>query len=764
MSKLRDTKSILAKLLANENITVSHQNVKTSYFNIKDRVLVCPIWKEMDGNLYDLFLGHEIGHALNTPQGGWHDVPYKDKDGNQMPPIFKDILNVLEDARIEKKIKRKYPGLSRSFFHAYKNLHERNFFNVLNLKSYEELNIIDRINLNNKVGSLLKIPFYDIEKEIVKEVPKLETWEDVEVLAWKIYDLLEKEESESESCNSASSDAEEILQEVDDFQEEINHEESQGNEEQSSNDQSKEQNNSRENSTEQNSENELIDGELRSSEEDRSDEVDGEKTNSSVEEVVNKESVHTMRSMTDKAFREREKEFISDDGAVYLFTLPEANYENIILNNDEVMKDLESFIVKQIQDKEAFYFKNKMGYDAVVRKATKEFNRKNKKIILQILKEFNMKKCAVEYTKTFVTRTGELEMNALYKYKFTNNIFKKIETKNKGKSHGIIIFIDLSSSMQQILRNTIEQMLILISFCKMAQLPFDVYGFSNGNHYNKSLIKMNRQEKFDLKSEYELYIPARNFHLKHLVGSKLSNKAYKRSFNNLLVMLNEYNSTANEENGNFQNDWTDAGFNLHGTPYVETLLASRKLIKEFKQTYNLDIVNVLYLTDGEGNHNSIRYPIHVDLNKSTIYFIDKITQKKIKRPNGFNVEQSVITQLVQQVTSCKHIGFYLCDMKQMKDLLFLFKENKEERKISDSELSEMYKNVQQNKFFSCSNIGYDKYFYIRSSNSNIEDEELNIEFDMDEKIMQHNFNKFQTNKRNNRILLSKMAEEIATGL
>lgn len=761
MSKLRDTKSILAKLLANENITVSHQNVKTSYFNIKDRVLVCPIWKEMDGNLYDLFLGHEIGHALNTPQEGWHDAPYKDKDGNQMPPIFKDILNVLEDARIEKKIKRKYPGLSRSFFHAYKNLHERNFFNVLDLKSYEELNIIDRINLNNKVGSLLKIPFYEIEKEIIKEVAKLETWEDVEILAWKIYDLLEKEEDEPESPDIQSPEAEQTLQETNNTQEEIKEQEI---ENESSGDQSNDQTKSKENSAEQNSENDLIDGELKVSEEDNSDDVDGENTNSSMQEVLNKESVQTMRSMTDKAFREKEKEFISDDGAIYLLTLPEANYENIMLKNDEVMNDLESFIIRQIQDKESFYFKNKMGYDAVVRKATKEFNRKNKQIILQILKEFNMKKCAVEYTKTFVTRTGELEMNALYKYKFTNNIFKKIETKNKGKSHGVIIFIDLSSSMQQILRNTIEQMLILISFCKMAQLPFDVYGFSNGNHYNKTLIKMNRKEKFDLKSEYELYIPARNFHLKHLIGSKLSNKAYKRSFNNLLVMLNEYNSTSNEENGNFQNDWTDAGFNLHGTPYVETLLASRKLIKEFKQTYNLDIVNVLYLTDGEGNHNSIRYPSHIDLNKSTIYFIDKTTQKKIKRPNGFNIEQSVMTQLVQQVTSCKHIGFYLCDMKQMKDLLFFLKENKEDRKISDSQLAEMYKNVQQNKFFSCSNIGYDKYFYIRSSNSNIEDDELNIQFEMDEKTMQYNFNKFQTNKRNNRILLSKMAEEIATGL
>jgi len=116
---IQASKSILAKLLASENITVSHQNVKTAYFDLKNRTMVLPVWKDMDGDLYDLLTGHEVGHALNTPQQGWHnEVAATEKK-------FKDFLNVIEDARIEKLVKRKFPGLSKSFARAYASLYER---------------------------------------------------------------------------------------------------------------------------------------------------------------------------------------------------------------------------------------------------------------------------------------------------------------------------------------------------------------------------------------------------------------------------------------------------------------------------------------------------------------------------------------------------------------------------------------------------------------------------------------------------------------
>ena len=103
MTMNKNAKSYLAKLLATENISVEHKKVQTAYFDVKSRLLVLPIWKDMNEDITDLLIAHEVGHALFTPQSGWEDSIVKRK-------IPKSFLNVLEDARIEKLIKRKYRG------------------------------------------------------------------------------------------------------------------------------------------------------------------------------------------------------------------------------------------------------------------------------------------------------------------------------------------------------------------------------------------------------------------------------------------------------------------------------------------------------------------------------------------------------------------------------------------------------------------------------------------------------------------------------
>ena len=69
--------SALPKLLAKENLTIRHGNYHTAWFDIKNRVLGLPMWKDMPKDVYDLFVGHEVGHALETPFEGWHDSPEK---------------------------------------------------------------------------------------------------------------------------------------------------------------------------------------------------------------------------------------------------------------------------------------------------------------------------------------------------------------------------------------------------------------------------------------------------------------------------------------------------------------------------------------------------------------------------------------------------------------------------------------------------------------------------------------------------------------
>ena len=60
-------KSTLAKLLAEEDIHVVHKQQSTAMFDVLNRELSLPIWKDMPKNIQDLFTLHEVGHALWTP-------------------------------------------------------------------------------------------------------------------------------------------------------------------------------------------------------------------------------------------------------------------------------------------------------------------------------------------------------------------------------------------------------------------------------------------------------------------------------------------------------------------------------------------------------------------------------------------------------------------------------------------------------------------------------------------------------------------------
>ena len=108
-NELRNQKDSLAKLMASENITIQHKKVPTASFDVKNRVLTCPIFKEeLSAELYDLFMGHEVSHALHTPYEGLHSTLIDNR-------VLKDYLNVIEDVRIEKMIKSKFPLTEKVF-------------------------------------------------------------------------------------------------------------------------------------------------------------------------------------------------------------------------------------------------------------------------------------------------------------------------------------------------------------------------------------------------------------------------------------------------------------------------------------------------------------------------------------------------------------------------------------------------------------------------------------------------------------------------
>jgi hypothetical protein len=324
----------------------------------------------------------------------------------------------------------------------------------------------------------------------------------------------------------------------------------------------------------------------------------------------------------------------------------------------------------------------------------------------------------------------------------------------------------MSGSMGDILRNTIEQMLVLASFCKLAKVPFEVYGFSDDAYGNKKLHEMMSKNRFVSNRAVDMTMSHTWFHLKHLIGSSLSPVQYRRAFNAMCVIANEYGraydyTCKENDHGNWQYNWDASGFSLNGTPFLETLLASRGIITAFQNKHQLDVCNVVYLTDGDGGNN-LSYPLmssdsgfYDDRRKSVVYFIDKKTKKKIKLSN-YHTMQPAITQLVADITGCKHIGFYVGNKKSIqRDVKYL---------VSDKSAIEQdvaKKTFREHNYFVVDRLGYDKYFYVGLPSTNIVDDKLAITSDMNKNKMAREFSKNVGSKKSNRLLLTKLAEELA---
>ena len=180
----QEIKGNLARLLATENLIVEHRKTATASFDVDRRLLTLPMWDKASGVVYDMLVGHEVGHALFTPNKDWRDAV----------DCPKDFVNVIEDARIEKLMKRKFPGLRKSFNGGYKELNNLDFFEIVD-QNLDNFSLIDRINLHFKIGASAFIPFGASEIVFVERTEKAETFAEVLQIAFDVYQFSNQTET-----------------------------------------------------------------------------------------------------------------------------------------------------------------------------------------------------------------------------------------------------------------------------------------------------------------------------------------------------------------------------------------------------------------------------------------------------------------------------------------------------------------------------------------------------------------------------------------
>jgi|TARA_B000000557_G_scaffold230277_1_gene202944 hypothetical protein len=567
---MHDIKGTLAKLLATENLTVEHIKCETASFDVKNRVLSLPLWIASE-SVYDMLVGHEVGHALYTPAEGWEG----------MTDVPKSYVNILEDVRIEKAMKEKFPGLRKDFFAGYRELNDKDFFGVESL-DLPRLKLIDRINLHYKVGVVdhtKPIPFSEDEQDWVAEADTCNSFEDVIALAQRIYewqgekDMQEEMEdmpakSEAEGNDSESFDTIQTESDAkpDDKQD--------GNMPQPQNSQEKGD----------------ADEELEDLDEGNFDRQGGFDYNEGV---------------TDKNFAENLQELAEDMPEYHhpsYADVPELNLKNITIHHDVWIKDLEDFWNSPCYtDPNVEHY---VGIDfSEVDKDYAKFRKQVNQEVNYMVKEFECKKSAAAYARASVSKTGVLDTTKLFTYKYNDDIFKKITITPDGKNHGLIFLLDWSGSMSGEMHQTVKQLLSLALFCRKAKIPFVAHAFSDQywSYHGDYEFKSSEQDFSAYKNgkgnegEFAIYPHLR---LIQFLTSDSNNQEFDKCMHYLYRL-----------GAHFQNRYNYWGYNfpiapclgLGGTPLNDTLVAVRTMIPDFKKKYNVEKLHVVTLTDGESN-------------------------------------------------------------------------------------------------------------------------------------------------------------------
>lgn len=184
---------LLANLMAEEDIRVVHGNYATAMFDILNRVMYLPVWKDVSENIEILLRAHECGHALYTPVSDIHNSEefYK----------LQSAINILEDARIERLLKQKFPGLRRIFTSAYKEVWNKKFFGTTDIDHVNRMNLLDRLNIATKLGVDMNVKFHnDAEIRFLVRATCTQNFDDVVALAEDLMDY----------CNSTKTDTQQI--------------------------------------------------------------------------------------------------------------------------------------------------------------------------------------------------------------------------------------------------------------------------------------------------------------------------------------------------------------------------------------------------------------------------------------------------------------------------------------------------------------------------------------------------------------------------
>jgi len=760
-------KSTLAKLLAEEDVFVIHKQMETAYFDTKKRELGLPIWKdeEMTKDIYDLMVCHEIGHALWTP------LDMLETAANRK--INHSFVNIIEDARIEKFVKNKYPGALAVFNRGYNDLTKKDFFGT-NGKDVNSFNLIDRINISFKGNST--VTFSDEEKVWVDRVAKTKTPDEVLDLAEELYAWMEE--------NSPDTDFDE---------DDINMPDSSGMSGDESGDSESGQSESSDNESAGNDTSEFGDSDDNSDESGNSSEgnVDDENAddsgssmaggnNSDCDTDVNSAADDALKgseeggknssgpgsapqATTDSAFGKAMDELrdkVAED-QVYA-KIPKVDLDKIIISPKTLLEEFVSHYLAKKEEHGSDYWDKTL-------EEVKTLKDDSKNTVSYMVKEFEMKKAADAYSRAAVSKTGSLDMNKIHTYKYNEDLFKKVTTLPGATNHGMVMVLDWSGSMHENLLGTLAQMYNLIWFCRRIKIPFEVFAFSDRYDFESRRGRSEVNEKYFKAGDLAL----NRFKLMNFFSSNTNISDEMSMMHTLWMYAAKGYSTQSKVVWSYS---SPVNLHLGGTPLNDAIIAMMELVPKFKKETGVQKVNTIFLTDGashrlpgvydykfdkvENTHTEIITELPYSYrDNSKIILTDPVMNKTYEIGNMTN---DLLRILKNRVPEMNVIGFFIAGVGRggkvnINTLYYLLLNDSREM------IMEKIKFLNKNNYLALDQLGYDEYYVLPGGNAlKVVNETLDDELIGASKAkLKTAFGKMSRGKVSSRQLLNKFVKMVA---
>jgi len=278
------------------------------------------------------------------------------------------------------------------------------------------------------------------------------------------------------------------------------------------------------------------------------------------------------------------------------------------------------------------------------------------------------------------------------------------------------------------------------------------------------------------------------FRLVNMLSSRMNGKEFKKAME--LVFIN----------ASYDFNWDMQQYALAQTPLNQCIAVSESLLSEFKSSNNLQVVNAIYLTDGEnngitgsfnfvkGNPESNYDSNKVDrfelnrvfgsYNSRASYLVDQKTKKQYTiyksgsdnrySRNRYRVETLTLLEILKDRIGVNIIGFHLVNTKRLPrfidDSLYRMSGGDMEEYYSYSKVEELKKSfkkaLNKNRFYALDEFGYDDYYILPNNKLDTKTEELVVGSDMKKSEIKRNFIKHNKSKTVNRVLLTRFIEKI----